>query len=114
MSLDIRRTAALAAIGLGLSGCVSAEQTALYSATEPGFQTVKAGAATALRGQQTVWVQSEQQAQQVNKLVKAFVDRKTLNADTAVPRACLSAVAACQRLMTVMSHLCYMQSVTAL
>lgn len=82
--IGVRRTAALAAIGLGLSGCVSAEQTALYSATEPGFQTVKAGAATALRGQQTVWVQSEQQAQQVNKLVKAFVDRKTLNADTAV------------------------------
>lgn len=85
-----KKSASLFAIAALLSGCVSAEQVAMYSAVDAGFANVKAESAAATRGKQTVWIQNREQASEVASRVHALVHRKTISADTAVQVALLN------------------------
>ncbi|MCB2052197.1 MAG: hypothetical protein KDE63_12295, partial [Novosphingobium sp.] len=85
-----KKSASLFTIAALLSGCVSAEQVAMYSAVDAGFANVKAESAAATRGKQTVWIQSREQASEVASRVHALVHRKTISADTAVQVALLN------------------------
>lgn len=84
------RATGVALIALALSGCVSAEQVARYSAEDAGFLTVEAGTANATRGKQAVLVQNQQQAAEIASRVHALVYRKSISADTAVQVALLN------------------------
>ncbi|MCB1383584.1 MAG: TolC family protein [Notoacmeibacter sp.] len=84
------KAATVAALAALLSGCVSADQVAMYSAVDAGFANVKAESAAATRGKQTVWIQNREQAGEVAARVHALVHRKTISADTAVQVALLN------------------------
>ena len=86
----MRRSVAVSLLAALLSGCVSAEQVAMYSAVDAGFANVKAESAAATRGKQTVWIQNQKQASEVAARVHALVHHKTISADTAVQVALLN------------------------
>ncbi|PHP64761.1 copper resistance protein [Zhengella mangrovi] len=86
----IKRLTGLSAVILSVSGCVSAEQVATYSAADAGFAVVKAETAAATRGKQTVWIQNRQQASELAARVHGLVHRKTISDDTAVQVALLN------------------------
>lgn len=73
-----------------ISGCVSSEQVAYYSAKDAGFLNVQTQTASATRGKDTLWVQNQQQAREVSQRVHAMVHKKTIGADTAVQVALLN------------------------
>ncbi len=79
-----KRSTAAGFLAITVSGCVSAEQAALYSDPQAGFTKVNSTTAAATAGKQTVWIQNQQQTRENNARVKSLVNRKTINADTAV------------------------------
>lgn len=81
---------ALAATAVALSGCVSTEQVAFYSARDAGFLTVKSETAAATKGKQPVWIQNSEQALENSGRVHTLVHKKTISADTAVQVALLN------------------------
>ncbi len=80
----LKRSTLVAIVAVSVTGCVSAEQAALYSDPQAGFTTVSANASAATFGRQTVWIQNQQQARESAAKVKALVNQKTISADTAV------------------------------
>lgn len=80
----------LAPFALFLSGCVGADQVALYSATDAGFLAVKAETTSGTGGKDTVWIQNQRQAREVSQRVHALVHKKTISAETAVQVALLN------------------------
>jgi outer membrane protein TolC len=74
---------------LVLGGCVTAQNVAPYSALDAGFTTVSAKTSEAT-SKQTVWVQNQQQAEDVSKRVHGMIHKKTISADTAVQVALLN------------------------
>ena len=88
--MSSKKLLAFAAIAsLALSGCVSTQDTVGYSNPDAGFSTVTANASTAI-GKNTVWIQNQEQAEEVASRVHAMVHKKTINADTAVQIALLN------------------------
>lgn len=85
-----RRSATAGLVAITVSGCVSAEQAALYADPQAGFANVSTKTAAATAGKQTVWIQNQQQTLQNNARIKSLIDRKTINADTAVQIALLN------------------------
>ncbi|MGB7337033.1 MAG: TolC family protein [Salaquimonas sp.] len=72
-----------------LGGCVTAQDTATYSALDAGFTTVSAKTASAT-SKQTVWIQNREQAEANAKRVHDLIHKKTISADTAVQVALLN------------------------
>jgi len=60
-----------------------------YSALDAGFASVQAGASKSIN-KRTVWIQSQAEAQAINKRVHAMAHKKTLTADQAVQIALLN------------------------
>lgn len=77
-------------IAVVLSGCVTDQDLAEYSAKEAGFNTVSAAVSVSTKGKQTVWVQNQDQAREVSARVRSLVHKKTIDADTAVQVALLN------------------------
>lgn len=77
-------------VALVLAGCVSDQDLAGYSAKDAGFSAVSAAVSVGTKGKDTVWVQNQQQAKAVSERVQSLVQKKTINADTAVQVALLN------------------------
>ncbi|SON57822.1 Outer membrane efflux protein [Hartmannibacter diazotrophicus] len=69
-----------------LTGCISASE---YASADAGFFHVSRQTANAT-GKQTVWIQSREEAQVISGRVKALMDRKTIDVETAVQVALLN------------------------
>ncbi len=79
-------TIALSAI---VSGCVSDGVIQTYSSKTVGFDTVDTEVTDA-SGKETVWVQSQETAEEMVERVHSLTHRKTISADTAVQVALLN------------------------
>jgi outer membrane protein TolC len=90
LSGHLRSSVAISGITVLLSGCVSAEQTALYADPQGGFATVSATTSSLTRGKQSVWIQNQEDAQRNATKVHALIHRKTISADTAIQVALLN------------------------
>ena len=75
---------------IALSGCVTDQDLAGYSAKDAGFGVVSAAVSIGTKGKDTVWIQNQQQAKAASERVQGLVHKKTINADTAVQVALLN------------------------
>jgi outer membrane protein TolC len=82
--------ASMAALGLLLGGCVSAQEAARYADPDAGFAQVSASTASALKGKETVWVQNSEQARETAARVTSLVQGKTVGVETAVQVALIN------------------------
>ena len=80
----------ISAVSVLLTGCVSAEQAAIYSDREAGFSAVSAQASVATKGKQSIWIQNQEQAQETAARVHALIHKKKILAETAVQIALLN------------------------
>ncbi|QRM45117.1 TolC family protein [Rhizobium sp. BG4] len=84
---SLRTLLIVAVIPLAVAGCVTNPE---YSKKDGGFSTV-ANKTAAITAKETVWIQSQQQAQATSAQVRTLLSRKkTLDADTAVQIALLN------------------------
>ncbi len=72
-----------------LGGCVSGLDSGNYSVIDAGFITVEDNVSQITK-KRTVWVQSQEQAEELSKQVHSLVYKKTLSVDTAVQVALLN------------------------
>ena len=86
----LRSSIAIPGIALLLTGCVSAEQAALYADPKAGFSTVSATTSSLTKGKQSVWIQSQEDARENARSIHALIHKKTISADTAVQVALLN------------------------
>jgi len=89
MMMRMERGFAFAILPLFLAGCVSTGEIASYSDPKAGFSTVQAHASS-VTGKETVWIRSRAQADEIAARVRTTIDKKTINADTAVQVALLN------------------------
>ncbi len=82
--------ASMAALGLLLGGCVSAQEAARYVDPTAGFAEVSAASATPLKGKDTVWIQNQEQASDTADRVRSLVRGKTIGVETAVQVALIN------------------------
>lgn len=85
----VMKVALASSAALALSGCVTALDLATYSARDAGFHNVALVTEDAV-GKQAQWIQDPETAQELAEKVKALVDGKTIDADTAVQVALLN------------------------
>ncbi len=85
-----RSIAITSSAALFLTGCVSDQELAGYSARDAGFGVVAASVSMGTKGKDTVWIQNKNQATAVSERVHALVHKKSINADTAVQVALLN------------------------
>jgi outer membrane protein TolC len=78
-----------ATLPLFLGGCISNNDAGSYSYIEAGFATVEENTSQAI-SKQTVWVQSQEQAEELTKRVHNMVFKKSINVETAVQLALLN------------------------
>lgn len=83
------RFAVLGVAVAALSGCVTPQEQAIYSAPDAGFGNIAMLTQDA-SAKEAVWVQNGQQAEALSGRVRAMVQGKTLSADTAVQIALLN------------------------
>ena len=86
----LKVSALISAVSVLLTGCVTAEQVAIYSDREAGFSTVLAQASAVTKGKQSVWIQNQEQAQETATRVHALIHKRKISADTAVQIALLN------------------------
>lgn len=72
-----------------LGGCVTNNEAGSYSYQEAGFDSVEAASSQVLN-KRTVWVQSQEQAEEISKQVRELVYKKTISVETAVQVALLN------------------------
>jgi len=84
-----RKAFAFALLPLFLGGCVSSAEIAGYSDPRAGFSAVRAKTAS-VAGKETVWIRSRAEAEAVAARVRSMIDKKSINADTAVQVALLN------------------------
>ena len=89
MSRFILKFAAVAIAPVVLSGCVTADILDTYAVRDAGFANVAAEVSNT-NGKQTVWVQSQHEAEETAKRVHSLVHKRTISADTAVQVALLN------------------------
>ena len=75
---------------IALSGCVTDQDLAGYSAKDAGFGVVSAAVSMGTKGKDTVWIQNQAEALAVSERVHTLVHKKTIDADTAVQVALLN------------------------
>ncbi|MEM5473639.1 TolC family protein [Hoeflea sp. AS60] len=90
LSRRSRRIAVASSAALFLTGCVSDQEIAGFSARDAGFGTVAASVSMDTGGKDAVWIQSNDQARAISDRVHALVHKKSINADTAVQVALLN------------------------
>ncbi|KKN88186.1 hypothetical protein LCGC14_0250120 [marine sediment metagenome] len=71
-----------------LGACTAPTLPISYSARDAGFATVETRTSKAI-GKRTVWAQSQSETVATSKQVRAMVQGKTINAETAVQVALL-------------------------
>ncbi len=72
-----------------LGGCATNLESGSYSYNEAGFDTVEAASSQVLN-KKAVWVQSQEQAEEIARQVRELVYKKTISAETAVQVALLN------------------------
>ncbi len=80
---------ALALTPVSITGCTALPALDQYTALDAGFANVSEETSR-ISGQQTVWIQSQQQAEDTREQVHSLVHQRTINADTAVQVALLN------------------------
>ncbi len=84
-----RMTCVIPVLSVVLSSCVTPEFEQ-YSARGAGFDTVSTATSAATNGKRAVWIQDQAQAEQVAVDVRALLEKKTIDVDTAVQIALLN------------------------
>ncbi len=78
-----------AALPLVVSGCIAPADIQQYTLPDAGFSSVS-GDVKSVTGDQSVWVQSQSEAEELSERVHKLVHKKTISADTAVQVALLN------------------------
>jgi hypothetical protein len=84
LNRGLRVSAVVSSVSVLLTGCVTAEQAAIYSDRAAGFSAVSAQASVVTKGKQSVWIQNQEQAQETATRVHALIHKKKIEP----PRDC--------------------------